>query len=334
MLVSADRSASSYRIVLNNSSDASELMSDLSYLVDAPAGQLTFDFTHMAAPLTQEARDEYLPGNFGYQPTRQLVEVVAVIASCASKDAHFPHSLASRLPHPDSRVGDFLARMRLGDLLTQLGVPIEQVSPANTEFGNDDITRQNLIPLTCVTAPPDFTQLLQMRDQIALVFRHALAGTSDLAESFTSIVHEAVDNLIEYGQGGIIGGLFYPRVGEVEISLVNRYGGFGGDSPAEKLDALIDACSGKSQRSTGGGNGIAELSRLAMTCFGTLVLSNGGATLHLLPDGSVTATTDETGLPTPGAAVTILLQLLPAERSSSLKDYERVLQASLTAHRN
>ena len=34
------------------------------------------------------------------------------------------------------------------------------------------------------------------------------------------MVSEAVDNQIDYGDGGLIGRLFYPRSGEVEITLL------------------------------------------------------------------------------------------------------------------
>jgi hypothetical protein len=147
------------------------------------------------------------------------------------------------------------------------------------------------------------------------------------------VVNEAVDNLIEYGRGGIIGGLYYPKVGEVEITLVNHQGGFGGSTPAEELDALISASEGKSSRPTGGANGIMALSRLTMICFGSLLLRNGNACLRLPPDGSVVATTSETGLPTPGASVTILLQLLPdgsVVRTEAMSDFELVLKNSLS----
>jgi hypothetical protein len=76
--------------------------------------------------------------------------------------------------------------------------------------------------------------------------------------------------------------------------MVNRNGGFGGSTPDEELEALLAACKGKTRPTKGGGTGIATLSRLALVCFGTL-LRNGNAALCLLPDGSVSATTDNSG---------------------------------------
>jgi hypothetical protein len=182
---------------------------------------------------------------------------------------------------------------------------------------------------------PEFKVLKQIRDRVQAVFAKALARESDLADRFTSVVSEAVDNLVAYGQGGIIGGLYYRRVGEVEITLSNRLGGFGGQTPAEQLEALLQACE-KRTREGRGGNGIPELSRLTLTCFGTLLVRNGNASIRFLPDGSVAATTDETGFSLPGASVTVLLQLLPDEsvqRTEAMKAFEEVLARSLLGYR-
>jgi hypothetical protein len=341
VLIELDEDERRYVIALNNASDGAEVLADLSYLEDAQPGALTFDFTHMAAPLTQESREDYLPGNFGYQPTRQLVEIVAAIDACTRDKGNGYHLIEAKLPDPGSRVGDFLVRMDLGPLLDQIGLAVTFAKPASRELGIDDATRQNLISLARIDVSfegrPNFAQLRAIRSRVECVFSQALPQERELAESFTAVVDEAVDNAVEYGRGGIIGGLYYPRAGEVEISLVNRQGGFGGDTPAEELDALINACAGSTRRTVGGSNGIAELSRLALTCFGTLALRNGSATLCLQPDGSITATLDETGLPTPGAAVTVLLQLLPANApapTDTLASYESILWASLAAYRN
>lgn len=334
--MNANNVARHYVIALNNASGSAELMSDFSYIEGFPRGVLTFDFTHMAAPLTQETRDEYLPAGFGYQPTQQLLEVTCAIAAYTEQRALPPHELVARLPSGKSRTGRFLVDMHLPQLLGKMGLRIESANPASTEMGRDD-ARENLIPLTSLgigANGPDFSVLSKMHARIATVFQHALPDEVNVAERFTSIVNEAVDNLIEYGQGGIIGGLYYPRVGEVEISLINRCGGFGGTTPSEELKALVAAYEGQTRRSCGGGNGIAELSRLAITCFGTLVLRNGSATLRLPPDGSVASTTEETGFSTLGASVTILLQLLPVTRGrmASIGAFEAVLVHSLETY--
>ena len=94
MLIECDRQKRQYRIALNNMSNGAELAADLSYLEGVPAGVLTFDFTHMAAGLTQETREAYLPGNFGFQPTISLLEIVSTIASFTERAAICPHHLA------------------------------------------------------------------------------------------------------------------------------------------------------------------------------------------------------------------------------------------------
>jgi hypothetical protein len=333
VLVQLDATARRYVIALNNSTNASELRSDFSFLEQAPRGVLEFDFGHMAAPTTGELRDEFLPGGFGYQPTRHLVEIVACIADYA-EEAAFGHKIEARLPNEKAYVGKFLRDMGLPRILKEMCVPVRHADRAR-DIGRDDQSRRNLIPLRAIRVRagiPDFQSLNRIREGIRSALSKAVGEDAHLAEQMTSIVIEAVDNAIEYGQGGIIGGLFYPRAGEVEITLVNRTGGFGGDNPATELNALVAACEGRSSRPTGGGNGIAELSRLAFRCYGTLMFRNGNAAIRMLPDGSVVGSTDETGLPNPGASVTILLQLLPAasgSESMALKAFRDALTTSL-----
>src|SRR5438552_13514195 len=109
MLINAKQSdQQGYVIAINNSSSCTELISDFSYLEGKPSGVLTFDFSHVAGGLTQENREEYLPGGFGYQPTQLLVEVVTAIASYTEKEAICPHQLRALLPDRNSKVGKFL----------------------------------------------------------------------------------------------------------------------------------------------------------------------------------------------------------------------------------
>ena len=337
MLVALD--TRDYRIAVNNATCGAELLSDFSYLSAAEPGRLTFDFTHVVAPLTQENREEYLPSTFGYQPTHHLLEVVSAISHFVEQRALCPHELAARLPSRSTRIGQFLHDMQLHEVLKLLGLRLEHGNPSTLEIGRDDPSRQNLVPLTPVRVTPsgpDFKVLSAVRQRVQRVFQGALKHDGDLADSFTSIVNEAVDNAIEYGHGGIIAGLYYPRVGEVEIGLANRRGGFGGETPRGQLEALIGACEGTTTRSHGGGNGVAALSRLSMTCFGTLRLRNGHASLRLAPDGSIVGTTDDTALPTLGASVTLVLQLVPSsivERTENVRAYERVLRDSLDRYR-
>ncbi|HSH81899.1 MAG TPA: hypothetical protein VLA19_25515 [Herpetosiphonaceae bacterium] len=344
MLSNADRDKGIYHIAFNNASDGAELMADLSYLGGAPSGTLTFDFRQMAAPLTQEQREEWLPGGFGYQPTQLLLEVLGAMMAYLDCEAAQSHRIKAILPTPMSRVGRFLVDMQLPQILHQMGIQLRYDDTWVREYGHDDPSRQNLIPLTLITVStrgPDFRILRTIRKRVERVFSCGLPGDSatplppDLAEQFATVVNEAVDNMIEYGAGGLIAGLYYRKAGEVEITLVNRCGGFGGTNATEQLETLIDACDGMSSRSNGGGNGIITLSRLAGACFGTLLLRNGSATVRLSPDGSVDGSLDETGIQIPGAAVTLLLQLLPepdGKENETRKAFEAVLRNALNAY--
>lgn len=338
VLIEADRSSGTCTIAVNNASDAAELISDFSYLEDDRLGTLTIDFTHMAAPLTQERREAYLPAGFGYQPLQELLEVVCALADFTRKLAATRSTMIAILPTKNSRIGTFLQDMRLSQALGRMGYRVKYANLSTAEVGWDDRARRNLIPLTTIPSTLfgiDYAAIQRLHTQVEHVFRSALPGEDNLAVSFATIVSEAVDNCVEYGGGGTIGGLYYPRVGEVEISLVNSEGGFGGSTPAEQLDALIGAYEGHTRRAGGGGNGIAELSRLALACFGTLQFRSGHATLRLPPDGALAGTTEDTGLPTLGASVTLVLQLLPAAgvmRTESMQQFEAVLKKSLATY--
>jgi hypothetical protein len=339
MLVAIEPTDKRYVVAVNNATSATELVADLSYLELAAPGTLVFDFTHMAAPLTQELRDDFLPASFGYQPTRNLVDLVSTLAEVAPTWRARGYDLVAVLPRERSRVGQFLAEMELGQLLSNLAIELEAADPAEAELGRDDV-RENLIPLTAIqlmpNGGPDFAIVHAIHNRVERVFAKALGDASELALSFTSIVYEALDNMIEYGRGGIVGGLYYPRVGEVEITLGNRIGGFGGSNPAEQLALLLERCEGATSRLRGGGNGISELSRLAMCCFGTLLLRNGNAHLYMLPDSSVITTIEDTGMRTRGASVSLLLQLLPDQsvlRTDPMRSFEQVLKTSLAEFR-
>src|SRR5262249_39551743 len=141
------------------------------------------------------------------------------------------------------------------------------------EDGRDDLSRMNLIPLTDIVlhgGQPDFNQLRNLRQGIERVFSLALEQSTSMANRFASIVNEAVSNLIEYAHGGWVAGLYYPHIGEVEISLINRHGGFGGRTPQEQLERLRAIVVGATERAEGGGHGITELMDLAHQYLGTL----------------------------------------------------------------
>lgn len=170
MLVQLDATTRRYVIALNNSTNASELRSDFSYLKQAPRGVLEFDFGHMAALTTLESRDDFLPGGFGYQPTRHLVEIVACIADYA-EEAAFGHKIEARLPNEKTAVGKFLHDMGLPRILKEMWVPVKLADQAR-DIGRDDQSRRNLIPLRAIRVRggvPDFQIVSRIRDGVRTV---------------------------------------------------------------------------------------------------------------------------------------------------------------------
>src|SRR5260221_6539080 len=184
MLVTCDHDARQYVIALNNMSISAELASDFSYLEGVPAGVLTFDFTHMAAGLTQETREAYLPGNFGFQPTISLLEIVSTIASFTEHAAICPHHLVVILPNKHSRVGRFLIDMGLPAFLKKMKLDIGEANPASVELGRDDPTRKSLIPLTVIDTlfggQPNFEVYELLLESVENVFTEALPGEQSL----------------------------------------------------------------------------------------------------------------------------------------------------------
>jgi hypothetical protein len=208
--------------------------------------------------------------------------------------------------------------MRVEGVLQKMGLEVEKARVLET--GQDDADRRTVIPLTDILLHgglPDFHQLKTLRQHIEQTFGLALNGNKSLANQFASIVNEAIDNLIEYAQGGWVAGLYYPPVGEMEISLINRRGGFGGQTPQQQLDRLLTVIEGTTERLHGGGHGIPALMDLAHQYLGTLRLSNRNSSLYVAADGSMTSVVDDTGIEIPGGRVTIVLQLLPARPLSS-----------------
>jgi hypothetical protein len=267
-----------------------------------------------------------------------LVESVAVIAAYAQGDDGQPHHLMAMVPDKSSKVGRYLWDMGLPQMLQTSGLEVSVVGPAAEELGEDDESRQNLIPLTSVRIGRHHQVLYRIDQRVRRVFTVALPDQPHLVELFTAVVREAVDNMVDYGSGGVVAGLFYPAAGEVEITLANRLGGFGGQTPEEQRDALLTACAGEPTRALGGVNGLRELQQLAAHCMGTLMLRSGAATLYMAPDGTVDVQMDETDLPAPGAAVTILLHLAASASGRNAGDpevrraFEQMLRASVTAY--
>jgi len=273
---------------------------------------------HLSGNLTSEKRFDYLPGSFGFHPTDRLAEEVACISHFREQLILWPHRWRVRLPSRASKVGAFLSSMHVGQVLRRMGLEVEETRMSET--GQDDVNRRTLIPLTDILlhgGKPDFHQLKTLRQHIEQTFGLALNGNASLANQFASVVNEAVDNLIEYAHGGWVAGLYYPQVGEMEISLTNRGGGFGGQTPQQQLDRLLTVIEGSTERLHGGGHGIPALLDLAHQYLGTLRLSNGNASLYISADGSMTSVVDDTGIEIPGGRVTIVLQLLPSHPSTS-----------------
>jgi hypothetical protein len=132
----------------------------------------------MAAPLTQEKWEDYLPGSFGYQPALCLLELVSVIADFAQRFALCPHALVARLPTRNSRVGRFLADFRLPQILKALGLELQFSSPSNAELGDDDPSRHNLIPMTGVRLSGGVPDFKVLRLEPAYTFARAFANAN------------------------------------------------------------------------------------------------------------------------------------------------------------
>src|SRR5439155_16896535 len=101
----------------------------------------------------QENRDDYMPGSVGYQPTKQLVEVVAAIARYSEQEAVQTRRLVAMLPEESTKVGSFLRAMQLRTVLESFGVEIRLGSSKLREFGDDD-ARENIVPLTNIRLGP------------------------------------------------------------------------------------------------------------------------------------------------------------------------------------
>lgn len=318
MLISPSYTNRYYIIAITNSTGWAELAADFTYLADFPAREILFDFTHLSGNLTSEKRFDYLPGSFGFHPTDRLAEEVVCLGYFREQLILSPHRWRARLPSRATKVGAFLSGMRLGRVLRKMGLEVEETKVS--EIGQDDMSRRNLIPLTDILlygGQPDFHQRKTLRQHIEQTFGLALNGNESLANHFASIVNEAVDNLIEYAHGGWVAGLYYPQVGEMEISLINRRRGFGGQTPQQQLDRLLTVIEGATERPHGGGHGISALMDLAHRYLGTLRLSNGNASLYVSADSSMTSVVDDAGIEIPGGRVTIVLQLLPSYPSTS-----------------
>ncbi|MDP2860000.1 MAG: hypothetical protein Q8P50_18835 [Bacillota bacterium] len=317
MLVSLDRKLRRAHIGINNGTGLAELLADFSLIECTIPHTIIFDWTHASANLTLEKREDYLPGGFGFHPTDLLTEEIAALAQFIGQYGDAGHQLRARLPHEDTKIGAFFQRMKLGEVLRRLGIQVEGIGVCEEEGAEDDITRRTLIPLQFVTVTadgtPDFRAINSLRRNIEATFNGALEGDRDLANRLTSVVSEAVDNMVEYAGGGIVAGLYYPRVGEVEITLINRCGGFGGSEADDQLEALLSAVERALDKDGPGGNGIRELMNLADAAFGTVRLSSGPASLLIAPDGTMQTVVDNLGFPPPGARVTLVLQLLPGK---------------------
>lgn len=316
MLVETQPEVGQYKIAITHATGWTELAADFLALEGVPHGELLFDFTHLSGNLTRvdPERLEHLPASFGFHPTDRLTEEIACIGYFQREGLLQGHTLKAKLPRPQTKVGAFLATMKVSQMLQKMSIEVDDAASV-TEEGEDDTSRQNLIPLSYVgfeDGKPDFKMISRLRRQIEAALTLALEDDQDLANKSTSVVNEALDNMVDYSRGGLVAGLYYPRIGEVEISLINRHEGFGGDTPQEQLDRLLNVIEGATERTEGGGNGISELMDLTHRCLGTLRLSNGNASLYVAADGSMATSLDDTGIMIPGGRVTILLQLLPA----------------------
>lgn len=312
MLVIADLARRNYVIGINESTGISELLSDMSYLIEAPTGHLMLDFTHMAPNTTQAIVPMHLPGHFGFHPTDRIIEQLSFVGRFVEMPllACCPHDVSVVLPAPSAHLGRFFTQLGIFELMAKWEVPVETHDIWEPDGARDDDARRVLIPLTDIRANncglPDFAQMTEIRRRIS----------GELFETFNSVdaptqlsetIGDIVEGIASLVRGGLLASLYFPMTGYLELSMMNRTEGTVGSTPDEQLDALV------SQLETAP-PAFHQVHDQITQCYGTLQLSNGFASILLTSDGSLATMVERTGLSSigiPGPRATAILQLPP-----------------------
>jgi hypothetical protein len=313
MLVAADFVRREYIIGVSELTGMSELLADLSYLVEAPSGCLVFDFTHTAPNLTQAVASEHIPGQFGFHPLDRIAEQLSFIGRLVEMPLLAPcsHKVSVVLPAASSHLGRFFVQLGVLDLISRWdGLSVETKEVWEPESMRDDNSRRVLVPLTDIlvdaAGDPASAQIETVQniitDQMFDVFR-GVDAPSHLSTSITGIA----EGIVGFVRGGLLTALYFPMTGYLELSITNRTEGTIGDDPDEQLDALID-------RLDPAPSCITEMLNQVARCYGTVQLCNGLASIFISPDGSFTTMVERTGLYnalTLGPRATVVFQIPP-----------------------
>jgi hypothetical protein len=316
MLILADQIAHLFVIALTEATSIAELVADFSYLANAPAGKLVFDFTHTASNLTLVSSGEHLverlPGHFGFHPLDRTIEQLSFIGrlvempllTCCS------HEVSVVLPASSSYLGQFFTQLGVFELVTGWKLAIETRDIWEPEGARDDKARQVLIPLTDIrvnnAGSPDAAQMTEVRRRITGELFETF-DTVDAPTQLSETIGDIVEGIASLARGGLVASLYFPTTGYLELSVMNRTEGAMGAEPDEQLDALASELEAAH-------SAFEKVLEQVTRCYGTLQLYNGFASVLVSPDRSFTTVVERTGLPSvgvPGPRATVVLQLPP-----------------------
>lgn len=313
MLVVADLPRRNYIIGINESSGISELLSDMSYLIGAPTGHLTLDFTHTASNTTQAIASMHLPGHFGFHTLDRTIEQLSFVGRLVEMPllACCSHKVSVVLPASSSYIGEFFTQLGVFELMDKWNVTVETRDVWESEGARDDETRRVLVPLMDIRVDniglPAAAQIMEVQKGIT----DELFETFDTVEDAPTQLSEAISDIAEgiacLVRGGLLASLYFPVTGYLELSMMNRTEGTAGTEPDEQLDALV------SKLEVPPPSLVRALDQVAR-CYGTLQLFSGFASILVSPDGSFTTLVERTGLccaSVPGPRATVVLQLPP-----------------------
>jgi len=310
MLVVADLPRGNYTIGVSESTGINELLSDMSYLIEAPTGHLVFDFTHTASNLTQAVASEHLPGHFGFHPLDRTIEQLSFVGRLAEMPllTCCQHKVSVVLPGLSSHLGQFFTQLGVFELMNKWKVPVETRDIWEPDGARDDETRQVLIPLIDIrvnnASSPDAAQITEIRHRITGSL-FATFEDVDAAAQISEMIGDIVKGIADLIRGGLLASLYFPTTGYLELSMMNRTEGAVGSTPDEQLDTLA------SQLETTA-PAFQQVHDRVMRCYGTLQLCNGFASTLLAPDGSFATMVERNGLPSinvPGPRATVVLQM-------------------------
>jgi hypothetical protein len=314
MLIMADQIAHFYIIALTEATSIAELIADFSYLADAPASKLVFDFTHTASNLTLvssgERLVERLPGHFGFHPLDRTIEQLSFIGRLVEMPllTYCSHKVSVVLPASSSHLGQFFTQLGVFELMTKWNLPVETRDIWEPKGARDDDTRRVLVPLMDIGVNsiglPATAQMTEVRRRITGELFETF-DTVDAPTQLSEVIGDIVEGIAGLVRGGLVTSLYFPTTGYLELSVMNRTEGTMGAEPDEQLDALVSKLEAAPPA-------FEKVLEQVTRCYGTLQLYNGFASVLVSPDRSFTTVVERTGLHSvdvPGPRATVVLQL-------------------------